>query len=93
MKACLLLVVVLLLSACDREAPASVSTQPLPHATPRPSAELVDALARDLSRLKELRRQCREDRAHVSDELCIASALAVRKRFLGGGGKHNTPQG
>jgi len=49
---------------------------------PQPSPELVDEIARDEGRLKELRRLCVEERQKVDEALCAASALAARKRFI-----------
>lgn len=73
-----LLGIVSALAGCDREAPA-----PAIPSTPKPSSELVDELARDPERLKELRRLCVEERDQVEEELCAASALAARKVFMG----------
>ena len=64
----------------------------LPQPAARPPAELVDELARDPARLNEVRRLCREDREAVSEELCIASALAARQRFMGEGKTQYTPE-
>lgn len=66
------------MSGCDQTVPASA----LPP-TSKPSSELVDELARDPERLKELRRLCVEERDQVEEELCAASALAARKVFMG----------
>ena len=66
------------LPGCDRTASA-----PALPPTPKPSSELVDELARDPERLKELRRLCVEERDQVEEELCAASALAARKVFMG----------
>jgi len=79
-----------LLCACGRESPAPAMPAPQP-ATPRPSPDLVDELAGDPARLKEVRRRCREDGADRNEALCIASALAVRQRFLGGPKKPAAP--
>lgn len=73
-----LLVMVAAVSGCDRTASA-----PAIAPTPKPSSELVDDLARDPGRLKELRRLCVEERDQVEEELCAASALAARKVFMG----------
>lgn len=74
----LLLGMVSALAACDREVPA-----PATPSTPKPSSELVDELARDPERLKELRRLCVEERDQIEEELCATSALAARKVFMG----------
>ena len=43
----------------------------------------VDELAADPARLKELRQQCKTDRANLGDVLCNRVAEATRKRFYG----------
>lgn len=45
----------------------------------------VDKLAADPARLKELRQQCKTDRARLGDVLCNRVAEATRKRFYGDG--------
>ncbi|ERV70159.1 EexN family lipoprotein [Pseudomonas aeruginosa] len=51
---------------------------------PTPSAlPTVDELAADPVRLKELREQCKLERAQLGDELCNRVAEATRKRFYG----------
>ncbi|MGP6010899.1 EexN family lipoprotein [Pseudomonas aeruginosa] len=60
--------------------------------TPAPSAlPTVDELAADPARLKELRQQCKLDRAKLGDELCNRVAEATRKRFYGDGKVPYTP--
>ncbi|HEP9463069.1 EexN family lipoprotein [Pseudomonas aeruginosa] len=60
--------------------------------TPAPSAlPTVDELAADPARLKELRQQCKLDRAKLGDELCNRVAEATRKRFYGDGTVPYTP--
>lgn len=51
----------------------------------------VDALASDPIRLKELRQQCKLERAKLGDELCNRVAEATRKRFYGDGKVPYTP--
>lgn len=51
----------------------------------------VDALASDAARLKELRQQCKTDRATLGDVLCNRVAEATRKRFYGDGNTPYTP--
>lgn len=59
---------------------------------PTPSAlPTVEALAADPARLKELRQQCKLDRARLGDELCNRVAEAMRKRFYGDGTVPYTP--
>ena len=48
----------------------------------RPS-ETVDYLVAHPDRIKELQRQCKEDRAKVGDELCVRAAEAANRRFFG----------
>ena len=43
----------------------------------------VEELASNPERLKELRQQCRVERAKLGDELCNRVAEATRKRFYG----------
>ncbi len=49
------------------------------------STDTVDSLAANPERLKELRTQCKADRAKLGDALCNAVAEATRKRFMGNG--------
>lgn len=51
--------------------------------SPSPAADTVDSLAANPERLKEVRRQCREEREKVSDALCAHAAEAFNRRFLG----------
>lgn len=57
---------------------------------PEPS-ETVESLAANPERLKELRQQCRLDRAKLGDALCNRVAEATRKRFYGDGEVPYTP--
>lgn len=75
------------LAACERHAPPPVAEAALPMPAARPPADLVDELARDPERLKAARKECRENRADRDEELCVASALALRQHVLG---KHKT---
>lgn len=60
--------------------------------TPAPSVlPTVDELAADPTRLKELRQQCKLERARLGDELCNRVAEATRKRFHGDGKVPYTP--
>ena len=45
----------------------------------------VEELAADPARLKELRQQCKVDRAKLGDALCNNVAEATNKRFFGDG--------
>lgn len=51
----------------------------------------VEELATDPARLKELRQQCKTDRARLGDVLCNRVAEATRKRFYGDGNTPHTP--
>ncbi|SDP94816.1 EexN family lipoprotein, partial [Paracidovorax cattleyae] len=48
--------------------------------SPSQPAETVDSLVANPERLKELRRQCREEREKVSDALCEKAAQAFNRR-------------
>jgi conjugal transfer/entry exclusion protein len=69
MKMITALMLVVLLTACGQSAPT----------------ETVESLAANPERLKELRTQCKADRAKLGDALCNAVAEATRKRFMGNG--------
>ncbi|MBC7706205.1 MAG: EexN family lipoprotein [Rhodoferax sp.] len=69
MKMISTLMLAVLLAACGRSAPT----------------ETVESLASNPERLKELRKQCKADRAKQGDALCNAVAEATRKRFMGNG--------
>jgi hypothetical protein len=69
MKQLLIIGLVLLVSACDKPAPAD---------TP-------ESLAADPVRLKDLRAQCKADHVKVGDAVCNAVAEATRRRFTGSG--------
>ncbi|HBP5660080.1 entry exclusion lipoprotein TrbK [Pseudomonas aeruginosa] len=51
----------------------------------------VEELAANPERLKELRQQCKADRARLGDVLCNRVAEATRKRFYGDGETPYTP--
>ncbi|WIX26166.1 entry exclusion lipoprotein TrbK [Xanthomonas arboricola pv. corylina] len=51
----------------------------------------VEELASNAERLKELRQQCRQERAKLGDELCNRVAEATRKRFYKDGTVPYTP--
>ena len=55
------------------------------------SNETVESLAANPERLKELRQQCKLDRAKLGDALCNRVAEATRKRFYGDGETPYTP--
>lgn len=63
-----------------------------PSETPKqPNVPTVEELAADPARLKELRQQCKTDRATLGDVLCNRVAEATRKRFYGDGKTPYTP--
>ncbi|WP_425427283.1 entry exclusion lipoprotein TrbK [Thauera linaloolentis] len=63
-----------------------------PSETPKqPSVPIVEELAADPARLKDLRQQCKTDRATLGDVLCNRVAEATRKRFYGDGKTPYTP--
>lgn len=72
------LLLIVMLTACNR----SESTV---------SIETVESLAADPARLKELREQCKTDRAKLGDALCNTVAEATRRRFIGDGKVPYTP--
>ena len=84
----MMMVLAVVLAGCSREA-SQMPEVPVP--APKPAADLVDELARDPERLKEVRRLCREDWQAVSEELCVAAAKATRQRFMGDGKAKYTP--
>ena len=51
--------------------------------SPSQSSETVDFLVAHPERIKELQRQCKEDRAKVGDEHCMRAAEAANRRFFG----------
>ena len=65
----------LLLVACGKPAPI----------------ESVESLVANPERLRELRAQCRADRATVGEVQCNAVTEAMRRRFFGNGGPKYTP--
>jgi len=69
MKTITALMLMVLLTACSQSAPT----------------ETVESLAANPERLKELRQQCKADRAKLGDALCNAVAEATHKRFMGNG--------
>jgi cell division protein FtsB len=53
--------------------------------------DTVESLVANPERLKELRQQCKAERAKLGDVLCNAVAEAARKRFYGNGTTPYTP--
>ena len=64
-----------------------------PSETPKKEVNVptVEELAANPERLKELRQQCKTDRAKLGDELCNRVAEATNKRFFGDGKVPYTP--
>ncbi|HDR3017800.1 EexN family lipoprotein [Pseudomonas aeruginosa] len=80
MKKILPLLLAVMLSACG------------PSETPKQAdVPTVEELASNAERLKELRQQCKTDRARLGDVLCNRVAEATRKRFYGDGKVPYTP--
>lgn len=80
MKRMTLLMLVAVLTACG------------PSETPQQAdVPTVEELAADPALLKELRQQCKTDRATLGDVLCNRVAEATRKRFYGNGKTSYTP--
>ena len=60
--------------------------------SPSPApVESVESLAGNPERLKDLRQQCKVDRAKLGDGLCNNVAEATNKRFFGDGKVPYTP--
>ena len=53
--------------------------------------ETVESLAANPERLKELRQQCKLERARLGDELCNRVAETTNRRFFGGSKVPYTP--
>lgn len=67
---------------------AGCGSEPAPAPPDVPDMEIISddpaaALAADPERLREVRRQCRSDRAATGTALCEAAARATRMRFMG----------
>lgn len=75
LRACIFLSMTLALVACNPQAPA----------------DTVESLMTSPERLKELREQCKADRAKHGEALCNAVAEATRLRFMGDGKVPYTP--
>lgn len=69
MKKIMLFLIVVMLAACGKSQPT----------------DTVESLAANSERLKQLREQCKTDRAKLGDELCSRVAEATNRRFLGDG--------
>ena len=85
MKKIFLLLLVAALTACGQsETPQKVTDS-------ETNIPTVEELAANPERLKELRQQCKTDRAKLGDVLCNRVAEATRKRFYGDGETPYTP--
>lgn len=77
MNKIVLFVLAVVLSSCGKATPT----------------ETVEALAASPERLKELRQQCKTDRAKLGDKLCNRVAEATNRRFFGDGkAPYNSPK-
>lgn len=74
-----------ILAACGQ------SETPQQPASTEANVPTVEELASNPDRLKELRQQCKTDRAKLGDVLCNRVAEATRKRFYGDGETPYTP--
>ena len=85
MKKIIPLLLVAALIACGQ------SETPLKVIDSETNIPTVEELAANPERLKELRQQCKTDRAKLGDVLCNRVAEATRKRFYGDGKTPYTP--
>ncbi|OYY81053.1 MAG: entry exclusion lipoprotein TrbK [Hydrogenophilales bacterium 17-61-9] len=76
MKKSGMLLLVLVLTACEKPVPT----------------DTIESLVANPERLKEVERLCREDHAKMGDALCNAASEARRRRFMGDGKSKYTPQ-
>lgn len=79
MKKIISFVLVAVSTACGQ------SETPQKTNTPEIGVPTVEELAANPERLKELRQQCKTDRAKLGDVLCNRVAEATNSRFLGDG--------
>ncbi|QCX48157.1 entry exclusion lipoprotein TrbK [Ralstonia pseudosolanacearum] len=84
MKKIIPLLLASMLIACSKSEPAKTSTT-------SEQSETVESLAANPERLKELRLQCKTDRAKLGDKLCNRVAEATNRRFLSDGKTPYTP--
>jgi len=79
------LLLIAALTACSQ------SEAPQKAADSEANIPTVEELAANPERLRELRQQCKTDRAKMGDVLCNRVAEATRKRFYGDGETPYTP--
>lgn len=84
MKAFIPFLLATMLVACSKSEPTATTSTSGP-------TETVESLAANPERLKELRQQCKTDRAKLGNELCNRVAEATNRRFLGDGKTPYTP--
>ncbi|MDO3507257.1 EexN family lipoprotein [Ralstonia pseudosolanacearum] len=84
MKKNIPLLLAAMLVACGKSEPTATHRSSVP-------TETVESLVANPERLKELRLQCKTDRAKLGDELCNRVAEATNRRFLGDGKTPYTP--
>ncbi|MCK4142439.1 EexN family lipoprotein [Ralstonia nicotianae] len=84
MKKIIPLFLAAMLVACGKSGPTATTSKSSP-------TESVESLVANPERLKELRQQCKTDRAKLGDELCNRVAEATNRRFLGDGKTPYTP--
>ncbi|MEK6295638.1 MAG: EexN family lipoprotein [Paraburkholderia tropica] len=84
MKKMIALFFAAMLMACGKSGPTATTPASGP-------TETVESLAANPERLKELRKQCKTDRATLGDELCNRVAEAANRRFMGDGKTPYTP--
>lgn len=84
MKKIIPLLLATMLVACGKSEPTATPSTP-------GATETVESLVANPERLKELRQQCKTDRARLGDELCNRVAEATNRRFLGDGKTPYTP--
>ena len=80
---------VVALVGCERASAPQWESVDVP---PEPPADMVEALAGDAERLKEVRRLCRDSPDAIEPALCLAATQATRQRFTGDGKARYTPE-
>lgn len=76
MRKTTLLLLALILTACEQSAPM----------------DTAESLVANPERLKEMERLCRADHVKMGDALCNTVSEARRRRFMGDGKGNYTPQ-